>query len=107
MDPRPPAFPVHPGGLLADTIRDRGTTSERLAAEAGISLTIVEGILGMRSGITANVAIRLGLYFGTSPEYWLTLQGRYELDKEHVLRGDLMRSEVKPLPVVGPIDNGE
>lgn len=106
MNSRPSAHPVHPGGSLADAIRDRGTTPERLAAEAGLKLAHVRAVLAGRSGLSAADALRLGRYFGTSPDYWLNLQAAYELDLATRGIGPEL-DRIVPLPVVGPLDNGE
>ncbi|MGN0846664.1 MAG: HigA family addiction module antitoxin [Kiritimatiellia bacterium] len=74
------ARPVHPGKiLLEDYLRPRGLSQYRLAKEAQVPLRRINEIVLGRRGVSADTAVRLARYFGTAPEFWLNLQGRYEM----------------------------
>ena len=73
--------PVHPGEvLLAEFLEPLGMSQNRLAREIGVPpRRINEIVLGKRS-VTADTAMRLGRFFGTTAQFWLGLQAEYELD---------------------------
>jgi antitoxin HigA-1 len=73
--------PIHPGEhLREDFMKPLGLSANRLAMDLHVPATRIGEILAERRGITADTAIRLGLYFKMSPEFWLRLQMRYDLD---------------------------
>lgn len=70
---------IHPGEHLADAIAALGITPAQLARDIRVPANRVTGILhGLRS-VTADTALRLGRYFGTSAAFWMNLQQLYEL----------------------------
>ncbi len=72
--------PVHPGKvLLEDFLQPRGLSQYRLAKEIQVPLRRINEIVLGRRGISADTAVRLAHYFGTAPDYWVGLQGRYEM----------------------------
>lgn len=72
--------PPHPGEVLKDGVFDSGGISVTEAArQLGISRTQLSRLLNGRTGVTADVAIRLALWLGSSPESWLRLQADYDL----------------------------
>ena len=72
--------PVHPGELLRETLADLGLNMNRLAQEIGVPANRIGAIVaGMRS-ITGESALRLARYFGTTPEYWMNMQARYDIE---------------------------
>src|SRR5437588_12551519 len=72
--------PVTPGGLLKDEfLAEYGLSQNQLAKAIGISPNRIAEIVNNRRRITADTAIRLGLYFGNSPEFWINLQSHYDL----------------------------
>lgn len=71
---------IHPGEILEkDFLEPMGITPYRLAKDLGITRTRVADILHARRDITPDTAIRLGLYFGIEPVFWLNLQSHYNL----------------------------
>lgn len=70
---------IHPGEHLAEELDELGISAAELARQLDVSVNRVTGILNGRRGITADTALRLGHWFGTSPEFWLNLQKLYEL----------------------------
>lgn len=71
--------PIHPGEHLADALAGLGVTAAELARAIQVPANRVTGILHGRRGITADTALRLGRYFGTSAAFWLNLQQIYDL----------------------------
>ena len=72
--------PVAPGEILAEEfLAGHGLTQAALARALGISPNRIAEIIHNRRRITADTALRLGLFFGTSPELWQNLQAHYDL----------------------------
>jgi addiction module HigA family antidote len=91
--------PVHPGEvLLEEFIKPLHLSQNRLAIEIGVDARRINEItLGTRS-ITADTALRLGRYFGVSPQFWLGLQAEYDLDVARGKLGNRLDREVRPRP---------
>jgi antitoxin HigA-1 len=94
--------PVHPGEvLLEEFLKPMKLSQNRLALDIGVHpRRINEIVLGKRS-ITADTALRLARYFGTSPQFWLGLQADYDLDIAMDELGDRLEREVKTYVAVG------
>ena len=90
--------PITPGEiLLAEFLEPLGVSQNRLARDIGVPVARINDIVHGRRGISADTALRFGAYFGTTPEFWLNLQSRYDLK---IARRDLwpaMRKEIQPL----------
>jgi len=72
--------PIHPGEiLLEDFMKPMGISINRLSRDIAVPPGRVSAIVNGRRAITADTAIRLGRYFGTTPEVWMGLQADYEL----------------------------
>lgn len=81
--------PIHPGEiLLEDFIEGFGITQNKLAVSIGVPPRRINEIVHRKRGITADTAIRLARYFGTSEEFWMNLQSNYELRLEHRVIND-------------------
>jgi addiction module HigA family antidote len=74
-----PRAAIHPGEHLADAIGALGITAAQLARDLQVPPNRVTGILHGARAITADTALRLARYFGTSAEFWMNLQQHYEL----------------------------
>lgn len=72
--------PIHPGRLLAEDLADMGISINRLARDTRMPLSRASDLVNGKRAITAETALRLARFFGTSPEYWLNLQTKYDLD---------------------------
>lgn len=73
--------PIHPGEvLLEDFIGGFGITQHRLAVSIGVPPRRINEIVHGKRAITADTALRLAKYFGTSAQFWLHLQTQYDLD---------------------------
>ena len=89
---------IHPGEvLLEDFMKPLGLSQYRLAQDTGVTPIRISQIVNRRCAITVDTAMRLARYFSTSPEVWLRLQVRYDLEvAERELRERIDR-EVKVL----------
>src|SRR5438477_10265916 len=89
--------PVHPGETLReDFLRPLGLTANRLAMELMAPATRVNDIVRGRRAITADTALRLARYFGTSPQFWMNLQTNYELELAEDARGAEISERIRP-----------
>ncbi len=89
--------PIHPGEILRDEfLRPLGISVYRLAQDIKVPRTRLNDIVRGRRAIRTDTALRLARYFGTSPEFWLNLQTRYDLDlaDRHLRRK--IEEEVEP-----------
>ena len=89
--------PVHPGKILCDEFLEPMALSVyRLAQAIKVPRPRLNDIVLGRRGITVDTALRLGRYFGTTPDFWLNLQTRYELDRADRVLCDKIEQEVLP-----------
>ena len=100
--PRKKLPSIHPGEILREEFLDPlGISQYRLAKDTSVPpRRINEIVRGMRA-ITADTALRLARYFGTSEHFWLNLQIHYDLEVEKDRLGDRLRREVKVLTLPG------
>jgi antitoxin HigA-1 len=70
---------IHPGEHLAEELKALGMSAAELARQMQVPTNRVTEILNGQRALTGDTALRLGHFFGTSPEFWLNLQTRYEL----------------------------
>jgi len=75
--------PIHPGEVLQEEyLAPLGVTQHHLVVAIGAPPRRINEIVHGKRGITADTALRLARYFGTSERFWLNLQGRYEIEVE-------------------------
>jgi addiction module HigA family antidote len=74
-----PHTPTHHGEHLAEELRELGITAAELSRQIDVPVNRITGIINGQRGITADTALRLGHWFGTSPQFWMNLQQQYEL----------------------------
>src|SRR5436190_4820554 len=72
--------PIHPGEILADELEEIGLSAKRLAEVIDVPPNRLYQILAGKRNLTADTALRLAQYFGTSADFWMNLQSAYELD---------------------------
>ena len=72
--------PIHPGEILADELEEIGMTAAILAERLDVPKNRIYQIINEKRSITADTAMRLSIFFGTTAEFWLNLQKCYELD---------------------------
>ncbi len=88
---------VHPGEvLLEEFLEPSGLSQSRLAKRISVPPRRINEIVHGRRSVTADTALRLARYFGTSPRFWLNLQAQYDLDVEADRLGDRLEREVSP-----------
>ena len=87
--------PVHPGEvLLEEFLVPMGISQYRLAKDISVPPRRINEIVHGKRAISANTALRLARYFGTSERFWMNLQAQYDLDVERDRLGDRIREEV-------------
>jgi addiction module HigA family antidote len=87
--------PVHPGEvLLLEFLEPMGISQYRLAKDISVPPRRINEIVHGKRSVTANTALRLSRYFGTSERFWLNLQTGYDLDVERDRLGDRLEAEV-------------
>lgn len=92
--------PIHPGEHLSEFLGEYGVSAYRLAKDIHISQDRVSNIVRGKRGITADTALRLARFFGTSAQFWLNLQTRYDLETAQEAVGERLEREIRPLQPV-------
>ena len=96
-DPTMP--PIHPGEILAeDYLAPLGVTQHRLAVAIRVPPRRINEIVHGKRRITADTALRLARYFGTSERFWMNLQARYDLEAERHRLSPIL-DDIQPLEV--------
>ncbi|MBZ5524764.1 MAG: HigA family addiction module antidote protein [Acidobacteriia bacterium] len=72
--------PIHPGEILADELKEISISAAELARVLDVPANRISQIIAGKRAITADTALRLGRYFGTTPDLWMNLQKTYDLD---------------------------
>ena len=88
---------IHPGEvLLEEFLKPMDITAYRLSKDLGIPQTRISQIIKGRRRITADTALRLSKYFGTSVKFWLGLQNDYDVEEEQ----EKIKNELQKIPVL-------
>lgn len=87
--------PIHPGEILAEELKERGINASQFARALNVPPNRVTQILKGKRAVTAETALRLGQWFGTSAEFWLNLQKTYELRVAEQEKGSEIKSTVQ------------
>ena len=94
--------PIHPGEILREEyMKPLGLSSNALARRLGVTTARVNEIANERRGITADTALRLARCFSTTPEFWMNLQQRYELEAARREVGTAVERDVAALDLAG------
>lgn len=97
MDDTPIMAPIHPGEvLLEEYLEPLGVTQHRLAVAINVPPRRINEIVHGKRRITADTALRLARYFGTTERFWLNLQGRHDLEVEKDRLGGVLDA-IEPL----------
>ena len=88
--------PIHPGEILADELEELGISATALSRALDVPTNRITQIINGQRAITAETALRLGRWFGTSAEFWLNLQKQYELRRAEQDYGQKIRETVSP-----------
>ena len=95
--------PIHPGEILEqEFMRPLRLSANALAKAVDVPVTRVSEIVRGRRGVTADTALRLGRFLGTSPELWLGLQAEYDLRSARLESGESIEKAVTPLEKTHP-----
>lgn len=90
--------PIHPGEILAeDVLPELGMYANQVGEALGVPANRISEILRGRRSITADTALRLGRWLGSSPQFWMNLQRSYDLEVAEQESGDAIRERVMPL----------
>ena len=87
---------VHPGRLLKRELAARKLSANRLSLDIGVPSGRVTDIINGRRSITADTAVRLGRYFGNGAQFWLDLQGQYDIGVVEREKGAEIAKRVRP-----------
>lgn len=91
--------PVHPGDiLLHDFMQPLKLSSYKLAKELGVTAPSINEIVRRRRAVSAEMALRLARYFGTSAQLWLNLQSQYDLEVAGRRIGKTLERAIHPIP---------
>jgi addiction module HigA family antidote len=88
--------PIHPGEVLQDLLQEAGLAVNALALALRVPANRIGGIIKGQRGITADTALRLARYFGTSAQMWMNLQAKYDLEAAEDAIGRKVEREVLP-----------
>lgn len=87
--------PVHPGEILADEMTELDLSARKLGAAIKVPPNRITGIMNGARAITADTALRLSAYFGTTADFWMNLQKSYDLRVAEIENGKEIRSTIK------------
>jgi addiction module HigA family antidote len=90
--------PVHPGEVLRDELEELEMSARSFAEALSVPPNRITAVLNGQRGITADTALRLARYLGTSPEMWMNLQKSYELRLAEIEAGKEIIKQVQPGP---------
>ena len=89
--------PIHPGEILQEEfLEPLGISQNALAKALGVPPRRINEIVHAKRAITPDTALRLSVYFGTSPEFWLHLQSKFELEVTKDKTFEEISSTIKP-----------
>lgn len=89
--------PIHPGEiLLEEFLKPLEISQYRLAKNISVPPRRINEIIHGKRAITANTALRLGMFFGNSAQFWLNLQSHYDLEIQEDILSDVLRTNVIP-----------
>src|SRR2546427_12078679 len=88
--------PIHPGELLREELAEIGVSLNELSRALRVPMNRISAIANGKRGITADTAMRLARYFGTSAQMWMNLQTRHELAAAEDLLSQQIEREVLP-----------
>ncbi len=91
--------PIHPGEILGEEfLVATGLSQSRLTRDINVPPRQINEICLGKRGVTPDTALRLAPYFGTSPEFWMNLQQRYDLERLKDEIDERLKREIRPLP---------
>ena len=101
-------MPIHPGETLrGDVMEELGLSANQVASILGVPANRITEIVRGRRAITADTALRLAEWLGTTPEFWLRLQEHYDIEKTRMESGETIRQQVKERRTPAAVVMGE
>ena len=88
--------PVHPGEILREELEALGMSANALSKALGVPVNRITTILNGQRGVSADTALRLARYLGTTPQLWLNLQKTWELRRAETESGREIAERVRP-----------
>ena len=88
--------PIHPGEILKDELEELGLSANAFARELSVAVNRITSIINKKRAVTADTALRLSLFFCTTPEFWLNLQTAYDLKILIKQAGKKIQRQVHP-----------
>jgi len=87
---------IHPGEILKEELDELSLSANAIAKALDVPTNRITAILNEQRGITADTALRLARFFGTTPDFWISLQSSYAVKKEREAVGRKIEKNVKP-----------
>lgn len=87
---------IHPGEILKEELGELNLSANALAKALAVPTNRITAILNEQRGITADTALRLAQFFGTSADFWMSLQSSYDVKKAREAVGQEIERNVKP-----------
>jgi antitoxin HigA-1 len=87
---------IHPGEILKEELDELSLSANALAKALDVPTNRITAILNEQRGITADTALRLAKFFGTTPDFWMSLQSSYDVKKAREAVGLDIEKNVKP-----------
>ena len=88
--------PIQPGMFLMELLGELSISQAQFARSLSVSTMRVSHLVTGKRPVTAEMALRLARFFGQTPQYWLNLQSRYDLDRAQDAVGSRVKIEVRP-----------
>jgi len=95
--------PIHPGEILADELEEIGISAAELARTLAVPANRISQIIAQKRSISADTALRLARYFGTTADLWMNLQKTYELDLARQQVGKVISNIPQRPSALGPL----
>ena len=87
---------IHPGEILRDELDELKLSANAFAKALDVPANRITAILNEQRGITADTALRFARFFGTTPDFWMSLQSSYDVKKARAAVGQEIENKVKP-----------
>lgn len=87
---------IHPGEILKGELDELSLSANALAKALDVPTNRITAILNEQRGVTADTALRLAKFFGTTPDFWMSLQSSYDVKKAREAVGQEIEKNVKP-----------
>jgi addiction module HigA family antidote len=87
---------IHPGEILKGELEELNLSANAFAKALGVPANRITAILNEQRGITADTALRLARFFGSTPDFWMSLQSSYDVKMARAAVGKEIEKSVKP-----------